>query len=203
MPFPRGRNLPPPPSSSSNGIAIAGLSTGISACVVSVAALILAIVALVRANRAVNNTSRTSEALQLKQTATSNNHSPPSSLPLSIYHIPSSPTKLYQFLGHCWDHETSDYKVLYVPLYKVEPKDSRYDSHAVAVTHFERWEEKFVRVEDVKLTEEERECAWRNIGVGGGISVPCKGQRAKVTKGKIGSANDARIGTRKWAGLGR
>lgn len=203
MPFARGRNLPPPPSSSSNGIAIAGLSTGISACVVSVAALILAIVALVRANRAINKTSQTSTAADFEPPASSPHRSPPSSLPLSIYHIPSSPTKLYQFLGHCWDHETSDYKVLYVPLYKVKPKDSRYDSHTVAVTHFERWDEKFVRVEDTKLTEEERECAWRSIGIGGGISVPCKGQRAKVTKGKVGSANDARIGTRKWAGLGR
>ncbi|GMI05901.1 hypothetical protein TrRE_jg10647 [Triparma retinervis] len=148
--------LPPPsPNNGITGIAIGGLATGISACVVAVAALILSIIALVK------------------------------------------------LLGHAWDHETSDFKVLYVPLYAVEHKDSRYDSHTVAVTHFERWEEKFVPVKDTLLTEEQRSHLWNGIGVGGGISLPCKGARAKVTKGKVGSANAARIGTRKWAGTGR
>ncbi|GMI30223.1 hypothetical protein TrRE_jg58, partial [Triparma retinervis] len=103
-------------------------------------------------------------------------------------------------LGHAWDHETSDFKVLYVPLYSVKSKDARYEPHTVAVTHFERWDEKFVPVKCPVLTDEQRSHLWKGTGVGGGASFPCKGQRAKVTKGKVGSENAARIGTRKWAG---
>jgi hypothetical protein len=86
----------------------------------------------------------------------------PSSVPPSpspnptLYHIPSNPALLYQLLGHAWDHETSDFKVLYVPLYSVKSKDARYEPHTVAVTHFERWDEKFVPVKCPVLTDEQR-----------------------------------------------
>jgi len=138
----------PPPHPPSKGLVIGGLATGISACVVSVAALILSIIALVKANRILSSSS----------SPTTEDPPPSSVFPPStpvLYHIPSSPSLLYQFLGHAWDHETSDFKVLYVPLYSVKSKDSCYESHTVAVTHFKRWDEKFVPYKGT-VTEEQR-----------------------------------------------
>jgi hypothetical protein len=52
----------------------------------------------------------------------------------------------YQELGHAWDHETSSFKVIYRPLYHCEAKPNRFEAHALASSHFSRWEEKFQRV---------------------------------------------------------
>lgn len=52
----------------------------------------------------------------------------------------------YQVLGHAWDHEVRDFKVVYRPLYHCSSKENRFEAHTIAVSHFSRWEEKFSRV---------------------------------------------------------
>ena len=52
----------------------------------------------------------------------------------------------YQLLGHAWDHETKDFKVIYRPLYHCEAKSDSFEAHVLAASHFSRWEEKFQRV---------------------------------------------------------
>lgn len=55
----------------------------------------------------------------------------------------------YQVLGHAWDHETKDFKVVYRPLYHCEAKHERFEAHTLAVSHFSRWDEKFTKVTDL------------------------------------------------------
>jgi hypothetical protein len=52
----------------------------------------------------------------------------------------------YQVLGHAWDHEVKDFKVVYRPLYHCEAKPGSFPAHTLAVSHFSRWEQKFARV---------------------------------------------------------
>ena len=49
-------------------------------------------------------------------------------------------------LGHAWDHEVQDFKVVYRPLYHCSSKEGSFEAHVLAVSHFSRWEDKFVRV---------------------------------------------------------
>lgn len=53
----------------------------------------------------------------------------------------------YQVLGHAWDHEVKDFKVVYRPLYHCPASAERFEGHVLAISHFSRWEEKFHRVE--------------------------------------------------------
>ena len=55
----------------------------------------------------------------------------------------------YQCLGHAWDHEVKDFKVVYRPLYHCTAADGRFESHHMAVSHFSRWESKFARLVDL------------------------------------------------------
>jgi len=57
--------------------------------------------------------------------------------------------KYYQVLGHAWDHEAKDFKVVYRPLYSCAAKPGRYEAHLLACTDFSRWEGKFERVADL------------------------------------------------------
>lgn len=56
----------------------------------------------------------------------------------------------YQVLGAAWDHEVKDFKVVYRPLYHCTAKEDRFEAHALAVSHYSRWESKFKRVADTK-----------------------------------------------------
>ena len=49
----------------------------------------------------------------------------------------------YQVLGHAWDHEVKDFKVVYRPLYHCPAAKGRFEAHVLAVSHFSRWEDKF------------------------------------------------------------
>ena len=49
-------------------------------------------------------------------------------------------------LGHAWDHEVQDLKVVYRPLYHCPAKRERFEAHLLAVSHFARWEQRFTRV---------------------------------------------------------
>lgn len=51
--------------------------------------------------------------------------------------------RYYQVMGHVWDHEAKEFKVLYRPLYHCEFKPDRFEAHVLAVSHFERWERLF------------------------------------------------------------
>lgn len=57
--------------------------------------------------------------------------------------------KFYQVLGHAWDHETKQFKVIYRPLYHCLRKAGSFEAHTLASSHFSRWESKFRRVEDI------------------------------------------------------
>lgn len=46
----------------------------------------------------------------------------------------------YQMLGHAWDHEVKDFKVVYRPLYHCVAGCHRFEAHHLAVSHFSRWE---------------------------------------------------------------
>ena len=52
----------------------------------------------------------------------------------------------YQVIGHAWDHQTKDFKVIYRPLYHCPSAVDRFEAHVLAASHFERWEDKFKRV---------------------------------------------------------
>ena len=52
----------------------------------------------------------------------------------------------YQLLGHAWDHETKDFKVIYRPLYHCPSASGRFEAHVLAASHFERWDARFKRV---------------------------------------------------------
>ncbi|CAD7933350.1 unnamed protein product [Amoebophrya sp. A25] len=52
----------------------------------------------------------------------------------------------YQVLGHAWDHEVKDFKVIYRPLYHCTAKPDRFQAHYMAASHFSRWESKFNKV---------------------------------------------------------
>ena len=52
----------------------------------------------------------------------------------------------YQVLGHAWDHQTKDFKVIYRPLYHCPSAVDRFEAHTLAASHFERWDEKFKRL---------------------------------------------------------
>ena len=53
----------------------------------------------------------------------------------------------YQMLGHAWDHEVKDFKVIYRPLYLCDAKADRFEAHYLAASHFSRWDEKFSRID--------------------------------------------------------
>ena len=57
----------------------------------------------------------------------------------------------YQVIGHAWDHEVKDFKVVYRPLYHCTAKPDRFEAHYMAVSHFSRWEEKFRKVPDEEM----------------------------------------------------
>ena len=65
----------------------------------------------------------------------------------------------YQVLGHAWDHEVKEFKVVYRPLYHCTAKKTRFPAHNLAVSHFSRWEEKFNRV----TTKEEFDKIPKNV----------------------------------------
>ena len=52
----------------------------------------------------------------------------------------------YQVIGHAWDHQTKDFKVIYRPLYHCPSAVDRFEAHVLAASHFERWDDKFKRV---------------------------------------------------------
>lgn len=68
----------------------------------------------------------------------------------------------YQVIGHAWDHEVKEFKVVYRPLYHCEAKPGSFEAHYLAVSHFSRWEEKFRKVnledkeERTKIPEDAR-----------------------------------------------
>lgn len=62
----------------------------------------------------------------------------------SVYSIDD---KYYQVMGHAWDHEVKDFKVLYRPLYHCQEKAGSFEAHTLAVSHFSRWESKFKPVD--------------------------------------------------------
>ena len=57
----------------------------------------------------------------------------------------------YQVIGHAWDHEVKDFKVVYRPLYHCTAKPDRFEAHYMAVSHFSRWEEKFRKVPEEEM----------------------------------------------------
>ena len=57
----------------------------------------------------------------------------------------------YQVLGHAWDHEVKDFKVVYRPLYHCPASAGRFEAHALATSHFSRWESKFNRMDPATL----------------------------------------------------
>eukprot|EP00966_Prymnesium_polylepis_P316359 7309925-Prymnesium_polylepis.1 len=57
----------------------------------------------------------------------------------------------YQELGHAWDHEAREFKVIYRPLYHCEASHGRFEAHVLAASHFSRWEDKFKRVSAAEL----------------------------------------------------
>jgi hypothetical protein len=59
---------------------------------------------------------------------------------LQVYELKG---QYYQLLGHAWDHETKDFKVIYRPLYHCEASEGRFEAHVLASSHFSRWESKF------------------------------------------------------------
>ena len=67
----------------------------------------------------------------------------------SVYELKG---QYYQELGHAWDHETKDFKVIYRPLYHCEASDGRFEAHVLASSHFERWE-KFRRVTPAEVPD--------------------------------------------------
>lgn len=60
----------------------------------------------------------------------------------------------YQLLGYAWDHQVKDFRVLYRPLYQCEAKAGRFEAHSLAVSTFERWEEKFREVPLAQVPED-------------------------------------------------
>ena len=56
-------------------------------------------------------------------------------------------------VGHAWDHEVKDFKVVYRPLYHCTAKEDRFEAHCMAVSHFSRWEEKFRPVPPAELSD--------------------------------------------------
>ena len=61
---------------------------------------------------------------------------------------------LNQVLGHAWDHETKDFKVVYRPLYHCGHKVDSYEAHVLAVSHFSRWDTKFQRIPSSQVPRE-------------------------------------------------
>ncbi|KAL1511335.1 hypothetical protein AB1Y20_006139 [Prymnesium parvum] len=57
----------------------------------------------------------------------------------------------YQLIGHAWDHETHDFKVVYRPLYHCKASVRRFEAHLLATSTYERWESKFRRVDQAEL----------------------------------------------------
>jgi len=59
-----------------------------------------------------------------------------------------------QVLGHAWDHETKDFKVVYRPLYHCGHKPDGYEAHIMAISHFSRWDTKFKRIPNSQVPKE-------------------------------------------------
>jgi predicted metalloenzyme YecM len=57
----------------------------------------------------------------------------------------------YQVLGHAWDHGVKDFQVVYRPLYHCAAASDRFEAHVLAVSHFQRWNDKFERVTEAEL----------------------------------------------------
>lgn len=162
----------PPPAPlpiRASSLAISGFVISICACVVAVAGLILGIISLVK----LYNIQKVDVKREEKEP--------------EIYQCGD---KRYQLLASVWDHETGDFKILYKCLYEVQAKVGSYEKHEYAVSHYSRFRSKFTRV---AAREGEGEKGWK-----GDTTVECKGVGAKVVKGKEGSENEARVGTRKW-----
>jgi hypothetical protein len=60
----------------------------------------------------------------------------------------------YQLLGHAWDHETKDFKVIYRPLYHCKAAEGRFEAHTLASSHFSRFESKFQAVSWAQVPNE-------------------------------------------------
>ena len=63
----------------------------------------------------------------------------------------------YQLLGHAWDHEVKDFKVIYRPLYHCPAAADRFEAHVLAASHFSRWDEKFRLLTPEEVAELPRE----------------------------------------------
>ena len=68
--------------------------------------------------------------------------------PLEVWELKG---EYYQVLGHAWDHEVKDFKVVYRPLYHCPAAVGRFEAHALATSHFSRWESKFNRMDPATL----------------------------------------------------
>eukprot|EP00927_Polykrikos_kofoidii_P022640 TRINITY_DN21072_c0_g1_i2.p1 TRINITY_DN21072_c0_g1~~TRINITY_DN21072_c0_g1_i2.p1 ORF type:complete len:382 (+),score=67.38 TRINITY_DN21072_c0_g1_i2:78-1223(+) len=65
---------------------------------------------------------------------------------LEVYELKG---QFYQVLGHAWDHEVKQFKVIYRPLYTCFRKPGSFEAHQLACSHFSRWESKFKKVMDI------------------------------------------------------
>eukprot|EP00439_Symbiodinium_sp_Y106_P033688 s442_g4.t1 len=65
----------------------------------------------------------------------------------------------YQVLGHAWDHFRRDFCVVYRPLYHCEAKEGSFEAHVLATSHFERFDEKFRRVDFDAMSMDARSLA--------------------------------------------
>ena len=171
----------PAPASS---LAVAGFVISICAAVVALAALIIAIVALVRQTNDRRNTDAT--------VAEAFNTDPMEGA--ATPHVYVCGNKQYQLLSSVWDHETSDFKVLYKPLYHVDSKKGKYERHEYAVTHYSRWVEKFKRAQGPVREKEYLELNWD-----GDRTTAAGGTLAKVVKA-VGGKTTSGMGTRAWSG---
>jgi predicted metalloenzyme YecM len=59
----------------------------------------------------------------------------------------------YQILGHAWDHQIKDFKVVYRPLYHCAAAEGRFEAHTLACSHFERWDAKFRRLSPEEVAQ--------------------------------------------------
>ena len=73
-----------------------------------------------------------------------------SPLPPLVYELKG---EYYQVLGHAWDHESKDFRVVYRPLYHCRAAAERFEAHVLAISTFARWESKFARVDPAQLPD--------------------------------------------------
>ena len=59
----------------------------------------------------------------------------------------------YQCIGEAWDHGSSQFVVLYKPLYRCAAKPVRFEAHEFATSPYPRWREKFTKLTDEEVAE--------------------------------------------------